>query len=300
METKAGYVVIGAFTLLAILAGLGFFLWLAKVEINQRYSQYDILFDQVSGLGQSSPVRFNGVDVGQVLSITLDRANPSRVRVRIEVAAATPVRQGTEATLSSQGVTGVAFVGLEGGLADAERLVIDPEFGVAEIPSKTSPVQSLLEGAPDVLKQTQVVLDGIGRFTTRENADHVTQILANLDHASDRLTQTMEDLSTTSASLTAAADRFAAFSEGLDGVTANADGAITDARAAIADLRKAAADARTALGHIDDFAAKGLPQIADLSGPVARLVADLTGLTAQIRRDPARFFLGNRSPEYNR
>lgn len=300
METKAGYVVIGVFTLLAILAGLGFFLWLAKVEINQRYTQYDILFDQVSGLAQSSPVRFNGVDVGQVLAITLDRANPSRVRVRIEVGAATPVRQGTQATLSSQGVTGVAFVGLEGGLADAERLPIDPESGVAEIPSKTSPVQSLLDGAPDVLKQTQVVLDGIGRFTTPENAAHVTQILANLDLASDRLTRMMEDLSTTSASLTAAADRFAAFSASLEGVTANADGAITDTRAVIADLRKAAADARTALGHIDDFATRGLPQIADLSGPVARLVADLTSLTAQIRRDPARFFLGNRTPEYNR
>ncbi len=300
METKAGYVVIGAFTLLAILAGLGFFLWLAKVQINQRYTQYDILFDQVSGLGQSSPVRFNGVDVGEVLSIRLDRANPSLVRVRIEVAATTPVRQGTQATLSSQGVTGVAFVGLEGGLADAERLAIDPEIGVAEIPSKASPVQTLLEGAPDVLKQTQVVLDGIGRFTTAENAAHVTRILANLDASSEKLSVMVDDLSTTSASLTAAADRFAAFSAGLEGVTDNADGAISDTRAAIADLRRAVADARTALDHVDAFAVKGLPQIADLAGPAARLIADLTSLTAQIRRDPARFFLGNRTPEYNR
>lgn len=300
METKAGYVVIGAFTLLAILAGLGFFLWLAKVEISQRYTQYDILFDQVSGLGQSSPVRFNGVDVGQVLAIRLDRDNPSRVRVRIEVAAATPVRQGTEATLSSQGVTGVAFVGLEGGLADAERLAVDPDTGVAQIPSRSSTVQTLLEGAPDVLKQTQVVLDGIGRFTTAENAEHVTRILANLEASSEKLGAMVDDLTTTSASLTEAADRFAAFSSGLEGVTENADGAITDTRAAIADLRGAVADARVALGHIDEFATKGLPQIADLSGPIARLMADLSSLTAQIRRDPARFFLGNRTPEYNR
>lgn len=300
METKASHVIIGAFTLLAILAGLGFFLWLARVEINQRFTRYDILFDQVSGLGESSPVRFNGVDVGEVVAIALDRANPSLVRVRIEVAASTPVRQGTEATLSTQGVTGVTFVGLEGGLPDAARLPIDPEFGVARIPSKTTPVQSLLEDAPDVLKQTQVVLDGIGRFTTQDNADHVTQILANLEDSSERLTRMMADLSETSDSLTAAADRFAAFSQGLEGVTGNANGAITDARAAIADLRKAVADARTALGHIDNFAAEGLPQIADLSGPVARLVADLSRLTDDIRRDPARFLLGNRPPEYNR
>ncbi|MEO7382663.1 MAG: MlaD family protein, partial [Paracoccaceae bacterium] len=145
METRANYVIIGTFTLLAIFAGLGFFLWLAKVQIDKTYTQYDILFDQVAGLGQASPVRFNGVDVGKVLTITLDRNSTSKVRVRIEVAASTPVRQGTEATLSSQGVTGVAFVGLDGGNPDAPRFPIDAAMGVAEIPSKTTPVQSLIE-----------------------------------------------------------------------------------------------------------------------------------------------------------
>lgn len=307
METRASYVLIGAFTLLAIFAGLGFFLWLAKVQIDQRYTQYDILFDQVSGLGQSSPVRFNGVDVGKVLDISLDRATPSLVRVRIEVSASTPIRRGTEATLSSQGVTGVAFVGLEGGSADAERLPVDPSTGVAEIPSKTTPVQSLLEDAPDVLKQAQVVLDGIGRFTTRDNAKNVAQMLANLNASSGQLDKVMADLSTASDSLSAAADQIATFSGKLDGVAENADSAITDARTAmgdvqtsLADFRKVMADARTALAHIDDFAAKGLPQITALGGPISGLIADLSSLTSQIRRDPARFFLGSRTPEYTR
>ena len=112
METRANYVLIGLATVIAILAGLGFFLWLAKVQIDRTYAQYDILFDTAAGLGKAAPVRFNGVDVGQVLSIDLDRSRPELVRVRIEVAAGTPVRQGTEATLQSQGVTGVSFVSL--------------------------------------------------------------------------------------------------------------------------------------------------------------------------------------------
>ncbi|MGM0584120.1 MAG: MlaD family protein, partial [Pseudomonadota bacterium] len=33
METRANYVLIGAFTLLGILGALGFLLWLAKVEV---------------------------------------------------------------------------------------------------------------------------------------------------------------------------------------------------------------------------------------------------------------------------
>ena len=283
METKASYVIVGAFTVLAILAGLGFFLWLAKVQIDRTYTQYDILFDQVSGLGQSSPVRFNGVDVGKVLTITLDRADPSRVRVRIEVSATTPVRKGTQATLASQGVTGVAFVGLEGGDAGADRLPLDALTGLAVIPSKTTVVQGLLEDAPDLLKQAIKVLNDAGRFTTQENADHVARILANLDEVSGRMNKIVDDLTKASASLAKASDNISAFSTKLDGVATNADATLNDARTTLAD--------------IDAFAAKGLPQI---TAQVSKLVADLSSLAARIERDPARFFLGNRTPEYTR
>jgi len=314
METRASFVFIGAFTILAIFAGLGLFLWLAKVEINKSYTQYDILFDQVSGLDQSSPVRFNGVDVGKVLRIALDRTQESKVRVRIEVSATTPIRQGTEATLSSQGVTGVGFVGLEGGTTDAPRLPVDPITDVAEIPSKNTAVQSLIEDAPDLLKQAQLVMANIGKFTTPQNADHVGNILANLDKSSGKISTLMDDLSKASDSLSGAATNIASFSDKLDSVATNANGGITDARAAVSDarksltevqgavtdLRKVMADARTALGHFDDFAVKGLPTFATLGENGSRLVQDMSKLIAKIERDPARFFLSNRTPEYNK
>ena len=327
METKASYVFIGAFTLVAIFAGLGFFLWLAQVQINKTYTQYDILFDQAGGLSQSSPVRFNGVDVGKVLKIALDRTQESKVLVRIEVSANTPIRQGTEATLASQGVTGVGYVGLEGGTTDDPRLPIDPVTEVAQIPSKPTTVQSLIEDAPDLLKQAQTVLDNIGQFTTQKNADHVTHILANVDKSSGQLASLMDDLSKASGALSGAADNIAAFSDKLgavatnadgvithtDGLITNADGAITDARTAIAtvntsladvkgavaDFRKAMADARSTLANIDDFAAKGLPEYTSLGQNGSRLVQDLSKLVAKIERDPSRFFLGNRTPEFN-
>ncbi len=314
METRANFVLIGTFTLLAILAGLGFFVWLAKVQINKTYTDYDILFDQVSGLGKSSTVTFNGVTVGKVLSIDLDRTNSSRVRVRIEVGANTPIRVGTEATLASQGVTGVSYVGLDGGTLQDERLTEDPITGVAEIPSKTTVVQGLLQDAPDLLAQAISVLNDIGRFTTPQNADHVTHILTNLNDASDKLTGVMDDLSKASASFSAAADRVTAFSAKLDSIAENTDGAVTDARtvltdarttlsdtrAALTGARDALTDARTAIGHLDTFAAKGLPQLTNLSGQASGLIADISNLIASIQRDPARFFLGNRTPEYSR
>jgi phospholipid/cholesterol/gamma-HCH transport system substrate-binding protein len=298
METKANYVLIGLFTLAAIAAGLGFFLWLAKVQIDRTYTQYDVVFDQVSGLGQASAVTFNGVSVGKVLTIALDHADPSKVRVRIEVSASTPVREGTQATLASQGVTGVSYVGLTGGGdADAKFLPIDPDTEVAEIPSTNTAVQSLLASAPDILDKTTSVLNGIERFATKDNADHVASIIANLDEASGRLKKVMDDLSTATASFSSAADKISAFADKLDDVAGNANATISDAR-------KTLADARSALADIDQFAAKGLPQITTqitaLSGQTSKLVTDLSSLVARIQRDPARFFLGNRTPDYSR
>ena len=51
METRANFILIGAFTLFGILGSLGFFLWLAKVEVDRQYAYYDVLFTDVSGLG---------------------------------------------------------------------------------------------------------------------------------------------------------------------------------------------------------------------------------------------------------
>ena len=51
METRARYVLVGLFTLISILAALGFILWLAKVELDRTYTQYDIRFDSAAGLG---------------------------------------------------------------------------------------------------------------------------------------------------------------------------------------------------------------------------------------------------------
>jgi phospholipid/cholesterol/gamma-HCH transport system substrate-binding protein len=166
METRARFVLIGLATLVCLVAALGFVLWLAKVQIDRTYAQYDIVFDTVAGLGQASAVRYNGVDVGRVLTIALDRRDPSKVRVRIEIFASTPVRANTVATLASQGVTGVSFVALAGGSADADRLAIVPPATVAVIPSENSVVQDLMGDAPDLLTQAIALITEVRTFIT--------------------------------------------------------------------------------------------------------------------------------------
>ena len=97
METRANYVLIGACTLVAIVLGLGFFVWLAKFQVDRQYAYYDVLFDNVSGLNRAADVRFSGLTVGQVQSLELATrraragcASGSRSRPRRRSARARP------------------------------------------------------------------------------------------------------------------------------------------------------------------------------------------------------------------
>jgi phospholipid/cholesterol/gamma-HCH transport system substrate-binding protein len=286
METRASYVLIGAFTVLGILAGLAFFIWLAKVQLDKTYSHYDILFDTVAGLALASPVQFNGVDVGKVTAIDLDRDDPGRVRVRIEVVSATPVRQGTEATLQAQGVTGVSVVSLAGGAPDADRLPIVSPNDVPMIPSKPSAVQDLLQGAPDLLAEAIALLKDIQAFTTPENRIAIASILQNVDAATANLNTAIGDFSAVSVDVGAAVDQITTFTTRLDSFGDQADQVMTTA-------------VRTMDG-IDGLSGEVTPRIATLASEVSRLIGDLTDLTSRIERDPAQFLLGSQTPEYTR
>jgi phospholipid/cholesterol/gamma-HCH transport system substrate-binding protein len=291
METKARYVLVGAFTLGAMAALLGFLLWLAQVEITRSYAQYDIVFDTVSGLTQDSVVRYNGVDVGKVLSIDLDRENPQFVRVRIEIRAATPVRKDTVATLSSQGVTGVSFVALAGGSPTSEALVAVPPAPVPLIASQPSVVQELTDAAPDLLKQAIALIE--------ENREAITSILQNVEKVTarvDAIAARAETLATAAEGTLARADAAlgkaeAAFESADAVIKDDIPGLVTGLKATVADVGDTATELKT-------FARSALPQYRDLATEASRVIAAIGAVADRIGRDPGRFLLGTQTPEY--
>ena len=77
METKANFLMIGLFTLAGIIGAFAFLLWFAKIEVDRQYNYYDILFENVAGLGTAGDVRYNGLPVGQVVDLAIDETDPS-------------------------------------------------------------------------------------------------------------------------------------------------------------------------------------------------------------------------------
>lgn len=211
METRANYILIGAFTLAGILGAFGFFLWLAKFEITRQYAYYDVLFDNVSGLSAAGGVSYNGLPVGQVISLNLDDDDPSKVRVRLEVDADIPVTTDTIAQLQSLGVTGVSYVELSGGSPSAQRLAQN-----SVIKSKRSAIQSLFEGAPKVLDEAVTLLEQLNKVVDDKNQKAVNDILDNLASATGKLDKTLTSFESVASDIGNAAQDIGAFSKRLD------------------------------------------------------------------------------------
>lgn len=301
METRARYILVGAFTLLSFVAALGFILWLAKVQIDRTLAQYDILFDNVSGLGQGSAVYYNGIDVGDVLNIAMDLENPSLVRVRIEIYASTPVRMDTMATLASQGVTGVSYVALEGGSPQSERLVVIPPNVVAIIPSKPSVVQGLITDAPDLLAEAIALMRDIRGFTTEENTKAIAAILKNVESATARIDTMATRTETVMISAEATLARLDAVLVEAKTTFESGNGVIQqDLPALVADLRSAARDIGQTAAGLEEFARTGLPAFGALASEARGVVAGIGALAERIGNDPGRFLLGTQTPAYRR
>ncbi|OYW91193.1 MAG: ABC transporter substrate-binding protein, partial [Caulobacterales bacterium 32-67-6] len=156
MEKNANYALVGLSTLILFVGLVIFSIWLARVAFARDYDVYDILFQgPVRGLTQGGEVHFNGIKVGEVTDISLDRTNPSRVISRVRVNSDVPIRVDSYATLEPQGITGLNYVQITAGTSTRPLLKeAAPEGKIPVIQSQRSTLADLLEGGGTVLSRT--------------------------------------------------------------------------------------------------------------------------------------------------
>ena len=122
METKANYVLIGAFTLITGLALLAFGLWAAKYSPTAP-GEYRVVFrEAVTGLSVGSPVQYNGIAVGSITELNLVPDDPRQVVARIRLNSNTPVKTDTRAKLAITSPTGPSIIQLSGGTPQSPAL----------------------------------------------------------------------------------------------------------------------------------------------------------------------------------
>lgn len=127
METNVRYTTAGAFVLILLSFIVGSILWLSVGFSTERYSYYIINMDEsISGLSKDGPVEFNGVEVGTVDQIKINKKNIQLIELTIKIKSDTPVTFGTKAKLGMRALSGVAYILLEDKGMDTRPLVTQP------------------------------------------------------------------------------------------------------------------------------------------------------------------------------
>lgn len=282
METKANYALIGAFAIAGFLGIVGLLVWFAKLELDRQFAYYDIYFNEVSGLGISSDVRFAGVKVGSVVDIDLAPQSPAPVRVRIEVDEDTPVRITSRASVDYQGVTGVSNISITAGTQSSPLLRDTSSDPVPVLESSKSALQKLATEGPEIIDKMATVADRLTQLLSRENLDRVSTILDNVERSSANLDQAISDVSATTGAIGEAADGIAAFGSKLDGLSDTADTALQNFAQASKQADGTLAAATESLNEIGDYVSGDLKNLTDtLDQTAGALKVDLANLASR-------------------
>jgi phospholipid/cholesterol/gamma-HCH transport system substrate-binding protein len=193
METKARYIVTGAFTLAVIFGAFGFIYWVQNTVGGGVRANYRVVFTgSVSGLRTGAAVLFNGMRVGEVGNLALDPHDPRKVDAWISLDHDVPVRADTKVSLDFQGLTGLAQVSLTGGSADAAPVVAE-DGGPPTLYADRNAGADVTQAARDVLSR----IDGL----VAENEEAMRTSLRNIETVTSSLAQDSKRLDNVMAGL---------------------------------------------------------------------------------------------------
>src|ERR1700730_14910 len=184
METRANYVLIGSFTLAVIAAAFGFVLWFQSLHTTKARGPLRVVFEgPPTGDVNGGSGKFNGIRVGEVMSVTLD--NPRRVVALAMIENSAPIRKDTLVGLEFQGLTGVAASSLKGGEESAPSVPLD-EDGIPVLTADPNALQ-------DVTEAIRATLQNVNKVVA-DNQEAVKNSLRNLETFTSSLARNSEKI----------------------------------------------------------------------------------------------------------
>jgi phospholipid/cholesterol/gamma-HCH transport system substrate-binding protein len=298
MENKAHALAAGIFVVAVTVLLLVLAAWLTR-DTGMREPYEISTRETVTGLQAQAPVRYRGVDVGKVAAIGFDPQVPGNVLLRLEIDRDAPVTRETFATLSYQGITGLAFIQLDDSGRPAPRLVHE-DSRPPRIPLRPGLFAKLQSSGEAIIERVEQVTARVNQMLGDDNQRRFSAALDNLGSAA------------------ADASRLA---KRLDGTVATrVDPALTEASSAMRAVRKSAdevektaadfgraarrlndtngpmdrlAEGSQALSHAaDSFNAATLPRINRVTEETSRAVRQLSRTVTGINDNPQSLIFG--------
>ncbi|RVD38076.1 MCE family protein [Mesorhizobium sp. M4B.F.Ca.ET.215.01.1.1] len=277
METRANYVIVGIFTLAAIVAAFAFVYWTAAIGDRGETAVLLVRIPgSASGLGPGSLVLFNGVKVGVVKRVYIAPNDPAAAIASTEIGRTTPLTKSTQADIGIAGLSGQANIELKGANLNEENLLdlAEKEGKDAEIVANPSAVTNLLQTAQTIFTRADKVLSDLEGFT-HDVRGPLTDTVKNVQTFSDALAKNSDGIDKFLSSVSALSDELKGVSGKLDGtlkaaegllnavdkdqiksIVANVDTVTGNLKESSKQFDTVINNVNTAVGSINDFAQK--------------------------------------------
>ncbi len=181
MENKSHAFIAGLFTVCLVAAAL-FIVWYLNMDKTVRLPYMIFTNQSIPGLNPQATVRYRGMDVGRVTSIGFNPAKPGEILIHFEVKEDTPMTKSTYATLTYQGVTGIASVELGDSGTNMEKLETSPEKP-AEIPMRPSLLAQLQLRGLHILQEIQSITSRLSYIFNKENSQTLVDSFRSIGRA---------------------------------------------------------------------------------------------------------------------
>jgi len=301
MESRAFALITGLFVL-GIRACIALWAqWLAKVSLDR--TEYRVVSTvPVSGLNPEAQVRYRGMSVGRVKSIELDKKDPRRILVGIEVNDDIPVKRSTYAQLGMEGITGIAYVHLLDDYSNTQPAEKGPD-GVAEVPLRPSFIDSLSDNAEGAVRDARQLMTSLNELMTPENRKRIASTLASLDRITSNLQAASERLPVVLERTEAwlgednrrlareSLERVNAAAKTLPELARETQALVKDARTLVDGMGKLAGEAHGTTGSLREDT---LPRYNALAESVERSAQRVGRLALQLDRDPQSALFGRK------
>jgi phospholipid/cholesterol/gamma-HCH transport system substrate-binding protein len=260
MENKAHALAAGLFVVALTVLLLVLGAWLTR-DSGQRDAFEISTREAVTGLQEQAPVRYRGVDVGKVTTVGFDPKAQGNVLVRLEITHGAPITTDTFATLSFQGVTGLAFVQLDDSGKPAPLLAPNDD-APPRIPLRPGLLTKLADKGEKILDQVEQITARVNNLMDEKNARGLASAVDNVAQAAGNISALSANLNTT---LTA---QFGPQKVDIPSLVKHTD-------TTMASLRDTSDAARAALQEIG----KTAQRLNENGGPIDRLASGTEALS---------------------
>ena len=314
MEPKVNYILVGSFVAFlgaAVLVGI---LWLGKTDYRGSYDRYEAYMrESVAGLSVDSTVKYRGVDVGRVKSITLRPDNPEEVLLTLDIVRGTPVKTDTIAKLETQGLTGLATINLTGGSRDA--LSLQAQEGQAYPVIKTGPslffrldeaVSRLLseEGLAQLLVDLDSAAKGAAKVLDEDNRILLKRTIKDLSDVAQTVathkTQIEQSLNGAARSADNLVKLTASLNEQVPTLLAGLNKSVAALGTATDELARTSKTVGTVVNEarpeLQQFTRRTLPEAGQLVTELRQLTGTLNRVARELEREPSSLVFGRKTP----